>query len=70
MMKQIKIYKLSDATTDALRADIITPSHLVIELILNALDARATNVRVEVNPTLHTLIVTDNGKGIPPSDFP
>lgn len=47
------------------------PSAVVKELVDNALDARATNIAVEIHAnTLDSIQVRDNGHGIPPQDRP
>jgi DNA mismatch repair protein MutL len=53
-------------------AQVLTDSSAVVkELIDNALDARASSVAVEIHAnTIDSILVRDNGHGIPPQDRP
>ena len=42
---------------------------VVIELIANALDAKATRISIDYNPSTKVLVVTDNGNGMSASQF-
>ena len=45
------------------------PDVIVVELVANALDARASMISVDYDPVNKILIVTDNGKGMEESQF-
>lgn len=48
-----------------------TPQAVLKELIENSLDAGATSIHIETDPTtIGLLSVRDNGSGIPPTDRP
>jgi hypothetical protein len=42
---------------------------IVVELIANALDSKATTIHIDFEPQTKVLIVTDNGTGMTASDF-
>ncbi len=42
---------------------------VLIELIANALDSKATQIQVEYNPQEKSLVITDNGMGMTQQDF-
>jgi len=42
---------------------------IVVELIANSLDSKATAIRIDFDPQMKALIVTDNGTGMTTSDF-
>lgn len=63
--------KLPVSLQNELRAEVIVnePSQVMIELVLNSLDAKATHIEVEVDPSTNSMVVKDNGHGIPSKDF-
>lgn len=42
---------------------------ILVELIANSLDAKATRISIDYKPSRNTLVVTDNGKGMGKSQF-
>ena len=71
--KSMPIYPLSDDTVRVIGSSVvITDSVSVVkELVDNALDARASSIRVEVSlNSLAVIQVKDNGHGIGPEDRP
>jgi len=42
---------------------------VVVELVANALDSKATTICIDFDPQAKVLVVTDNGKGMTASDF-
>ena len=48
---------------------ITDPVGVVLELIKNALDARATDIRVAIEVRKGACVVEDNGEGIPRKEF-
>jgi len=42
---------------------------VLVELLANALDSKATSINIEYYPQEKTLVVTDNGKGMTKDDF-
>ncbi len=69
--KSRPIQKLADLVIDQIAAGEVVerPSHLVKELIENALDAKAQEIQVEFDMTKRWLRVVDNGMGIPDSEL-
>ncbi|GEM_PF-443656 len=63
---------LSDDVVNQIAAGEVVerPAHLIKELIENALDAKATQIDIELIDGIEHMLVTDNGLGIAPRDLP
>jgi DNA mismatch repair ATPase MutL len=65
------LHTLPEETRNALRASAVIASQMqaVEELVQNSLDAGATSISVEVDPSHFVVAVTDNAEGIPSEDM-
>jgi DNA mismatch repair protein MutL len=66
-----RIVQLSSEVVDQIAAGEVVerPSHMVKELVENAVDAGATQVEIEYDQGGRRVRVTDNGRGIEPDDL-
>lgn len=67
-----QIQKLDSAVVDQIAAGEVVerPSHLVKELVENAIDAGATRVAIEVNEGGRQVKIVDDGSGMSATDLP